>query len=111
MIALYVDFFFDGNFRLPITKFVANLLGINPDWDMFNVFYFMACNAGFYSFSARNNVTAIGANPSKSLHDWKHKFFYIREVVIPKKMTFRDTTQKIPKWHVMKCDQRDLFKT
>ncbi|MFS7977672.1 hypothetical protein Hanom_Chr10g00906781 [Helianthus anomalus] len=43
---------------------------------------------GFYSFALRN-VKKILINPLKSFHDWKMKFFFIREEVIPIAMIFR----------------------
>ncbi|KAF5759306.1 hypothetical protein HanXRQr2_Chr16g0739661 [Helianthus annuus] len=44
---------------------------------------------GFYSF-ALCNVKKILINPPKSFHDWKMKFFFIREEVIPIAMMFRE---------------------
>ncbi|KAJ0605239.1 hypothetical protein HanHA300_Chr02g0060761 [Helianthus annuus] len=43
---------------------------------------------GFYSFALRN-VKKILINPPKSFHDWKTKFFFIREEVMPIAMVFR----------------------
>ncbi|MFS7998902.1 hypothetical protein Hanom_Chr12g01159551 [Helianthus anomalus] len=64
---------------------------------------------GFYSFGNRGSAKKIFLNPPKSFHDWKQKFFFIREEVIPIAMTFRapDVIEKeelaIPKredWYV-----------
>ncbi|MFS7968746.1 hypothetical protein Hanom_Chr09g00801171 [Helianthus anomalus] len=42
---------------------------------------------GFFFFALRN-VKKILINPPKSFHDWKMKFFYIHEEVIPIAMIF-----------------------
>ncbi|KAM0037937.1 hypothetical protein Hdeb2414_s0013g00409021 [Helianthus debilis subsp. tardiflorus] len=64
---------------------------------------------GFYSFGNRGAAKKILLILSKSFHDWKQKFFFIREEVMPIAMIFRapDTIDKeelaIPKketWYV-----------
>ncbi|KAM0037977.1 hypothetical protein Hdeb2414_s0013g00409491 [Helianthus debilis subsp. tardiflorus] len=45
---------------------------------------------GFYSFALRG-VKKIIINPPKSFHDWKMKFFFIREEVIPITMLFHES--------------------
>ncbi|KAM0025177.1 hypothetical protein Hdeb2414_s0021g00571381 [Helianthus debilis subsp. tardiflorus] len=111
-ITLYVAFLREGNFRLPMTKFTGEVLTnyelhipqidalglpwithfeficranrIEPTFEMFNVFYYVSYTGGFYSFnSLTGGVSPCSANPSKGLHDWKQKFFYIRCGVIP----------------------------
>ncbi|KAF5756714.1 hypothetical protein HanRHA438_Chr17g0828081 [Helianthus annuus] len=47
---------------------------------------------GFYSF-ALQNVKKILLNPPKSFHDWKMKFFFIREEVMPIAMIFRESDE------------------
>ncbi|MFS7976207.1 hypothetical protein Hanom_Chr10g00889721 [Helianthus anomalus] len=98
-ITLYVAFFREGNFRLPMTKFTGevltnyglhisqiNALGlprithfeficranrIEPSFKMFNVFYFVSYTGAFYSFNSRTGgVSPCSNNPPKSLHDW-----------------------------------------
>ncbi|KAJ0888776.1 hypothetical protein HanRHA438_Chr09g0405791 [Helianthus annuus] len=128
-ITLYVAFFREGSFRLPITKFTAavlrgyglhisqiNAIGlprithfeyvcrayrIEPTFEMFNVFYSVTYANGFYSFQARLGVAPVCSVPLKSLHDWKQKFFYIRRGVIPIDMPYRHVSQGIPKVEVM----------
>ncbi|KAJ0836975.1 hypothetical protein HanRHA438_Chr16g0773021 [Helianthus annuus] len=128
-ITLYVAFFREGSFRLPITKFTAavlrgyglhisqiNAIGlprithfeyvcrayrIEPTFEMFNVFYSVTYTSGFYSFQARTGVAPVCSVPLKSLHDWKQKFFYIRRGVIPIEMSYRHVSQGIPKVDVM----------
>ncbi|KAM0048267.1 hypothetical protein Hdeb2414_s0008g00272521 [Helianthus debilis subsp. tardiflorus] len=45
---------------------------------------------GFYSFGNRGSTKKRLLNPPKSFHDWKQKFFFIREEVIPIAMIFRE---------------------
>ncbi|KAM0066269.1 hypothetical protein Hdeb2414_s0002g00046731 [Helianthus debilis subsp. tardiflorus] len=52
---------------------------------------------GFFSFASRGAAKKILLNPPKSFHDWKPKFFFIREEVLPIAMPFRDWTEAIPK--------------
>ncbi|KAJ0681003.1 hypothetical protein HanPI659440_Chr16g0630851 [Helianthus annuus] len=103
---LYVAFFREGNFRLPMSKFLGevltryglhisqlNALGlprvthiefiyraqkIEPTFEMFNVFYYVTYTGGFYSFNSRTaGVLPCSRDPPKSFHDWKQKIFYI----------------------------------
>ncbi|KAM0038712.1 putative microtubule-associated protein 7 family [Helianthus debilis subsp. tardiflorus] len=124
-ITLYEDFFLQGNFRLPATNFMGNILhyynfhisqmsppgmvrvrhfeflchshGIEPPLDKFRAFYQLQRTMGFFSFASRGAVKKILLNPPKSFHDWKPKFFFIREEVFPIAMPFRDWTEAIPK--------------
>ncbi|KAJ0789568.1 hypothetical protein HanPI659440_Chr05g0205081 [Helianthus annuus] len=116
-ITLYEDFFLQGNFRLSATEFLAHILhyygfhisqlsppsmvrvrhfefiyrchDIEPTVEKFRVFYQLIWNLGFYSFDKRASAKKILLNPPKSFHDWKQKFFFIREEVIPIAMIFR----------------------
>ncbi|MFS7919117.1 hypothetical protein Hanom_Chr03g00209091 [Helianthus anomalus] len=117
-ITLYGTFFKEGNFHLPITKFLVEVLtrygfhisqvshvGIHrithfkfrcqaqnliPTVEMFNVFYYVSSIASFQSFKLRiTNVLPCSKDLPKSLHDWKHKNFCIRRGVIPIDMHFR----------------------
>ncbi|KAJ0444024.1 hypothetical protein HanIR_Chr16g0827221 [Helianthus annuus] len=128
-LTLYVAFFREGNFRLPITKFTSSVLRnyglhisqinaiglprithfefvcrahrIDPTFEMFNVFYSVTYANGFYSFNARTGVSPVCSVPLKSLHDWKQKFFYIRRGVIPVDMHYRSVSEGIPKVDVL----------
>ncbi|KAJ0940136.1 hypothetical protein HanRHA438_Chr02g0079991 [Helianthus annuus] len=128
-LTLYVAFFREGNFRLPITKFTASVLRnyglhnsqinaiglprithfefvckahrLEPTFEMFNVFYSVTYANGFYSFNARTGVSPVCSVPLKSLHDWKQKFFYIRRGVIPTDMHYRSVSEGIPKVDVL----------
>ncbi|MFS7936670.1 hypothetical protein Hanom_Chr05g00418521 [Helianthus anomalus] len=124
-ITFFEDFFLQGNFRLPATNFMAHILqyygfhisqmsppdmvwvrhfeflcrahDIEPIVKKFRVFYQLIRNMGFYSFSNRGAAKKILLNPPKSFHDWKQKFFFIREEVMPIAMTFRPWTDVIEK--------------
>ncbi|KAL9995029.1 hypothetical protein Hdeb2414_s0846g00953561 [Helianthus debilis subsp. tardiflorus] len=124
-ITLYEDFFLQGNFRLPATNFLGSILsyynfhisqlsppgmvrvrhfeflcwshGIEPSVDKFRAFYQLQRTMGFFSFASRGAAKKILLNPPKSFHDWKPKFFFIREEVLPIAMTFREWTEAIPK--------------
>ncbi|KAJ0709303.1 hypothetical protein HanRHA438_Chr09g0424391 [Helianthus annuus] len=106
-ITLYEDFFHQGNFWLPATSFLGHVLqfygfhisqlsppgmvrvrhfeflcrshDIEPTVERIRVFYQLIRNMGFYSFGSRGAAKKILLNPPKSFHEWKPKFFYIRE--------------------------------
>ncbi|KAJ0770540.1 hypothetical protein HanPI659440_Chr07g0258771 [Helianthus annuus] len=126
---LYAAFFREDNFRLPMTKFTGdvltnyglhisqvNALGlprithfeficranrIEPTFEKLIMFYFVSYTGGFYSFNSRTGgVNPCSANPAKSLHDWKQKFFYIRRGVIPIDMHYQDENEGVPRVNV-----------
>ncbi|MFS7961416.1 hypothetical protein Hanom_Chr08g00714761 [Helianthus anomalus] len=99
-ITLYAAFFREGNLRLPMTKFTADVLAnyglhisqinaiglprvthfeficranrVEPTFEMFNVFYTVSYTGVFYSFNSRTGgVIPCSFIPPKSLHDWK----------------------------------------
>ncbi|KAJ0565856.1 hypothetical protein HanIR_Chr06g0267251 [Helianthus annuus] len=116
-ITLFWDFFCEGNFRLPVTKFFLEILGyyklhisqlhpigvvrvrhfefvcqtmhIEPTVPRFRVFHQMHCTQGFYSFAQRASAKKILQHPPKSFHDWKQKFFFTKAGVIPMRMVLR----------------------
>ncbi|KAJ0694353.1 hypothetical protein HanPI659440_Chr15g0607801 [Helianthus annuus] len=111
-------FFLAGNFRLPATEFMASILhfygfhisqmslagmvrvrhfkflyrsqGMEPTVEKFQTFYQLIRNIGFYSFGNRGAAKKILMGPPKSFHDWKMKFFFIKEAVISIAMIFRE---------------------
>ncbi|KAF5802319.1 hypothetical protein HanRHA438_Chr06g0267361 [Helianthus annuus] len=118
-ITLFADFFLEGNFQLPATNFLASILhfygfhisqmcptrmirvrhfeflcrsqGIEPTIEKFRAFYQLIRNIGFYSFGNCGAAKKILISPPKSFHDWKMKFFFIREEVMPIAMIFRES--------------------
>ncbi|KAJ0603935.1 hypothetical protein HanHA300_Chr02g0043861 [Helianthus annuus] len=98
-----------GMVRVRHFEFLCHSHDIEPTVERFRAFYQLIRNLGFYSFGNRGSAKKILLNPSKSFHDWKQKFFLIREEVIPIAMIFRapDVIEKeelpIPKktdWYV-----------
>ncbi|KAJ0467071.1 hypothetical protein HanIR_Chr14g0679221 [Helianthus annuus] len=124
-ITLFEDFFLQGNFRLPATNFMGSILhhynfhlsqmsapgmvrvrhfeffcrshGIEPTIEKFRAFYQLQRTMGFFSFASRGAAKKILLNPPKSFHDWKPKFFFVREEVLPIAMPFRDWTEPVLK--------------
>ncbi|KAJ0513976.1 hypothetical protein HanHA300_Chr10g0364101 [Helianthus annuus] len=124
-ITLFEDFFLQGNFRLPATNFMGSILhhynfhisqmsppgmvrvrhfeflcrahGIEPSVEKFRTFYQLQRTMGFFSFASRGAAKKILLNPPKSFHDWKPKFFFIREEVLPIAMPFRDWSEPVLK--------------
>ncbi|MFS7987443.1 hypothetical protein Hanom_Chr11g01022751 [Helianthus anomalus] len=100
-ITLFADFFLDGNFRLLATTFMASILHFygfhisqrSPiGMVRFMVFYQLIRNMGVYSFGLRATKKIL-INPPKSFHDWKMKFFFIREEVIPITIIFWESNK------------------
>ncbi|MFS7921261.1 hypothetical protein Hanom_Chr03g00234711 [Helianthus anomalus] len=127
--SLYADFFREGNFRLPMSKFIGEVLTgyalhisqisalglprvthfeficranrVEPSFNKFNVSYFVTYTGGFYSFNSRTTgVDPCSRDPPKSLHDWKQKFFYICCGVIPLDMHYRAESEGVPRVNV-----------
>ncbi|KAJ0590595.1 hypothetical protein HanIR_Chr04g0199261 [Helianthus annuus] len=115
-ITLYVAFFHEGNFRLPMMKFTGevltnyglhisqiNALGlprithfeficranrIEPTFEMFNVFYYVSYTGGFYSFNSRTGrVSPCSANPPKKFCMIGNKSFFTSIVGHPYRYT------------------------
>ncbi|KAM0025607.1 hypothetical protein Hdeb2414_s0021g00576551 [Helianthus debilis subsp. tardiflorus] len=96
-ITLFEDFFYQGNFRLPATEFMASILhfygfhisqmspagmvrvrhfeflcrsvGMEPIVEKFRAFYQLIRNIGSYSFGNRGAAKKILISPPKSFHD------------------------------------------
>ncbi|MFS8034392.1 hypothetical protein Hanom_Chr17g01580631 [Helianthus anomalus] len=77
-----------GMVRVRHFEFLCRSQGQEPTIEKFRAFYQLIRNIGFYSFGNRGSAKKILLNPSKSFHDWKMKFFFIREEVIPIAMIF-----------------------
>ncbi|MFS7987258.1 hypothetical protein Hanom_Chr11g01020331 [Helianthus anomalus] len=77
-----------GMVRVRRFEFLCRSHDIEPRVERFRAFYQLISNMGFYSFGNRGSAKKILLNPPKSSHDWKHKFFFIREEVIPIEMIF-----------------------
>ncbi|KAF5798427.1 hypothetical protein HanRHA438_Chr07g0303251 [Helianthus annuus] len=124
---LNVALFREGNFCLPMTKFLGEVLtkyglhisqinALGLPWvthfeficraqrliltvKMVNVFYYVTYTGGFYSFNSRTaTVLPCSRDPPKRFHDWKNKFFYIRRGVIPIEMHYHSEREGVPKF-------------
>ncbi|KAM0007766.1 hypothetical protein Hdeb2414_s0011g00373941 [Helianthus debilis subsp. tardiflorus] len=80
--------------RICHFEFVCRSQGLETAVEKFRVSYQLISTMGFFSFALRN-MKKILINPPKSFHEWKMKFFFIREEVIPIAM-FREPNA-IPK--------------
>ncbi|KAF5804550.1 hypothetical protein HanRHA438_Chr05g0207951 [Helianthus annuus] len=103
---------FIGLPRITHFEFICRAQHLIPSVDMFNVFYYVSCTGGFYSFNSRTaNVLPCSKDPPKSLHDWKHKFFYIRRGMIPIGMHYRSPDEGIPKLPLIPYAEEQWYKT
>ncbi|MFS8004432.1 hypothetical protein Hanom_Chr13g01225711 [Helianthus anomalus] len=62
-------------------EFLCRSQGLEPTVEKFRAFYQLIRNIGFYSFGNCGAARKILISPPKSFHDWKMKFFFIREDV------------------------------
>ncbi|MFS7999141.1 hypothetical protein Hanom_Chr12g01162511 [Helianthus anomalus] len=94
--------FREGNFRLPMSKFLGDVLtryGIHISQVNALVCFTMSPTLGvFYSFNSRTaGVLPCSQDPPKSLHVWKQKFFNIRRGVIPIDMHYLTESEGVPR--------------
>ncbi|KAJ0797057.1 hypothetical protein HanPI659440_Chr04g0169491 [Helianthus annuus] len=80
-----------GMVRVRHFEFLCRSQGMEPTVEKFRAFYQLIRNIGFYSFGNRGAAKKILIGPPKSFHDWKMKFFFIREEVMPIAMIFRES--------------------
>ncbi|KAJ0856875.1 hypothetical protein HanRHA438_Chr13g0583561 [Helianthus annuus] len=86
-----------GMVRVRHFEFLCRSHGIEPTVEKFRAFYQLQRTMGFFSFASRGTAKKILLNPPKSFHDWKPKFFFIREEVLLIAMPFRDWTDVVLK--------------
>ena len=78
-------------------EFACRAHNIEPHVSMFNTFYRMTNQSGFYSFAHRSSrIKPVASTPPRSLHQWKNKFFYIRTGVFPIHMQWRTAQSEQP---------------
>ncbi|KAI3688003.1 hypothetical protein L1987_81709 [Smallanthus sonchifolius] len=139
-ILLCAAFFIHCNLRLPITRFIAQLLtfyqvhisqmhpmgicrathfefscralGVEPTCGRFNVFYKMVLRDSWYSFVGRGGKVKshIPKAPS-SFHYWKERFFYVKKEVIPLVMNVRSATDSFVEPDLEAFEGRDWYVT
>ncbi|XP_035839181.1 uncharacterized protein LOC118486671 [Helianthus annuus] len=116
-ITLWADFFNDGNLRLPVTVFVAEVLeyyhlhisqlspfgmfrirnfeytfrahGLPVTVENFRRFYQLTVNTGFFSFTQRHGSLKL-MTPPKGVTGWKKRFFYVKACAVYASMSFRN---------------------
>ncbi|KAF5753893.1 hypothetical protein HanXRQr2_Chr17g0785201 [Helianthus annuus] len=116
-ITLWADFFTEGNLRLPVTVFVAEVLeyyhlhisqlspfgmfrirnfeytfrahGLPITVENFRRFYQLTVNTGFFSFTQRHGSLKL-MTPPKGVTGWKKKFFYVKACAVYANMSFRN---------------------
>ncbi|KAJ0736197.1 hypothetical protein HanPI659440_Chr11g0440841 [Helianthus annuus] len=116
-ITMWADFFADGNLRLPVTVFVAEILeyyhlhisqlspfgmfrsrnfeytfrahNLPVSVENFRRFYQLTVNTGFFSFNQRNKSLKL-MTPPKGVTGWKKKFFYVKACAVYANMSFRN---------------------
>ncbi|KAJ0576014.1 hypothetical protein HanIR_Chr05g0219361 [Helianthus annuus] len=116
-ITLWADFFNDGNLRLPVTVFVAEVLeyyhlhisqlspfgmfrirnfeytfrahGLPVTVENFRRFYQLTVNTGFFSFTQRHGSLKL-MTPPKGVTGWKKRFFYVKACAVYASMPFRN---------------------
>ncbi|KAF5775407.1 hypothetical protein HanXRQr2_Chr13g0611721 [Helianthus annuus] len=114
-ITLWAEFFNDGNLRLPVTVFVAEVLeyyhlhisqlspfgmfrirnfeytfralGLDVTVENFRRFYQLTVNTGFFSVNQRYGSPKL-MTPPKGLTKWKRWFFYVKACAVYANMTF-----------------------
>ncbi|KAJ0746640.1 hypothetical protein HanOQP8_Chr05g0180251 [Helianthus annuus] len=80
--------------RVQNFEYTFRSLGIEPTVGDFQQFYQMTVSMGFFSFRQRDGIPKLMV-PPKGMTKWKTKFFYIKAVAIPAKLTFRNVTDAI----------------
>ncbi|KAJ0677320.1 hypothetical protein HanRHA438_Chr12g0539421 [Helianthus annuus] len=80
-----------GMVRVRHFEFLCRSQGMEPTVEKFRAFYQLIRNIGFYSFGNRGVAKKILISPPKSFHDWKMKFFFIREEVMPIAMILHES--------------------
>ena len=119
---LYADYFTMGNFRLPITKFLMEVIkalgvhlsqihprgimrirhfefvcranGVEPRVDKFAVFYKVSRRDGLFTCHASSRKP-FGKETTLVSSGWEHKFFWISDKVIPELMVRRLATEPV----------------
>ncbi|MFS7945307.1 hypothetical protein Hanom_Chr06g00522741 [Helianthus anomalus] len=105
---LYADFFWEGNFHLPMSKFIGEVLTdyglhisqINALGLPRITHVVFICQAQCIEPTFENGVRPCNRDPPESLHDWKQKLFYIRRGVIPIDMHYWAESEGVPRVNV-----------
>ncbi|KAJ0576192.1 hypothetical protein HanOQP8_Chr05g0179241 [Helianthus annuus] len=123
-IGIYTRLFDYCNYRLPLTKFLIEVLlfhevqltqmnpfglakvchselacrglGSDPDLDVFRAFYRLNWSGSWYTFEVRDKTSCCYTWITTSLKDWKDHFFLVDDRCVPEFMTWRLKKSKLP---------------
>ncbi|KAJ0467689.1 hypothetical protein HanIR_Chr14g0688051 [Helianthus annuus] len=123
-IGVYTRMFDYCNYRLPLTKFLVEVLlfhevhlsqvnpfglakvchfelacrGLDsdPDLNVFQAFYKLNRSGNWYTFEVRNKNACCYSWITSSLKDWKDRFFLIDDRCVPPEMSWRLKRSRLP---------------
>ncbi|KAJ0444178.1 hypothetical protein HanIR_Chr16g0828951 [Helianthus annuus] len=123
-IGVYTCLFDYCNYRLPLTKFLIEVLlyhevhlsqmnpfglakvchfelscrglGSDPDLDVFWAFYKLNRSGSWYTFEVRNKNACCYTWITSSLKDWKDRFFLVDDRCVPADMAWRLKKSRLP---------------
>ncbi|KAJ0726868.1 hypothetical protein HanPI659440_Chr12g0475271 [Helianthus annuus] len=123
-IGIYTRFFDYCNCRLPLTKFLVEVLlfhevhltqvnpfglakishfelacrslGSEPDLDVFRAFYKLNRSGNWYTFEVRDKSSCCYTWITTSIKDWKDHFFLVDDRCVPEFMVWRIKKSKLP---------------
>ncbi|MFS8018769.1 hypothetical protein Hanom_Chr15g01395941 [Helianthus anomalus] len=123
-IGIYTRVFDYCNYRLPLTKFLIEVLlfhevhltqmnpfglskvchfelscrglGSDPDLDVFRAFYRLNRSGSWYTFEVRDKNSCCYSWITTSLKDWKDHFFLVDDRYVPEFITWRLKKSKLP---------------
>ncbi|KAJ0877015.1 hypothetical protein HanPSC8_Chr11g0495271 [Helianthus annuus] len=123
-IGIYTRFFDYCNCRLPLTKFLVEVLLFHevhltqvnpfglakishfelacrslesePDLDVFRAFYKLNRSGNWYTFEVRDKNSCCYTWITTSLKDWKDRFFLVDDRCVPEFMVWRIKKSKLP---------------
>ncbi|KAJ0430799.1 hypothetical protein HanHA300_Chr17g0673171 [Helianthus annuus] len=123
-IGIYTRLFDYCNYRLPLTKFLIEVilfhevhltqmnpfglakvchfelacrgLGSDPDLDVFRAFYRLNQSGSWYTFEVRDKTSCCYTWITTSIKDWKDHFFLVDDRCVPEFMTWRSKKSRLP---------------
>ncbi|KAF5788515.1 hypothetical protein HanXRQr2_Chr10g0464831 [Helianthus annuus] len=123
-IGVYTRLFDYCNYRLPLTKFLIEVLlfhevhvsqmnpfdlakvchfklacrglGSDPDLDVFRAFYKLNRSGSWYTFEVRDKTSCCYTWITTSIKDWKDHFFLVDDRCVPEFMKWRLKKSRLP---------------
>lgn len=99
-----------GLMRIRHFEFVCWANNIVRKIDKFSVFYKMHRRGGWYN-CASVSKRVIGTDPPHNVYEWRTKFFWLREDVVPITMVRRPANEKLPDMPVASFEGQEWFRT